>query len=96
MDKEKIILEIKKIYERFVLKDVESFCVDDYNKFEEEIWALKKKYKLKGSPFSLLPEPAQDADYEMMNASMDGMAEPPIEDKKRYLNKMKESYLKLQ
>lgn len=95
MKNEKIILDIKKIYEKFVLKDAETFCVDDYNNFEEEIWALKERYQLEDSPFLLLPEPAEEADRKMMNASMDGMAEPPMDDKKQYLEKMKKSYLKL-
>ena len=34
MNNEKIISDIKKIYEKYILKDVSSFCVDDYNDFE--------------------------------------------------------------
>ena len=95
MNNEKIILEIKRIYKKYILKDVDTFCIDDYNKFEEEIWALKEEYQLKDSPFLLLPEPAEEADYEMMNASNDGLTEPNNKDKANYLEKMKISYSKL-
>ena len=47
MDNGKIISEIKRIYEKYILKDANTFCVDDYNKFEEEIWMLKEKYRSK-------------------------------------------------
>ena len=43
--------EIKNIYEKHVLKDTETFCVDDHNQFEAEIWTLKEKHDLKDSPF---------------------------------------------
>lgn len=95
MSNEKIIQEIKELYEKYIIKDVDEFCVDDYNKFEEEIWLLKEKYQLKDSPFLLLPEPAREADYEMMNASNDGLVEPEIKDKAIYLEKMKISYSKI-
>jgi hypothetical protein len=90
-----IISEIKNIYEKHVLKDVKTFCVNDYNEFETEIWALKEKYNLKDSPFLLLPNPAEEADREMMNASNDGLTEPDDNAKKSYLEKMKISYEKL-
>ena len=51
MNYEKITSDIKRIYEKHILKDVDIFCIDDYNNFEEEIWALKDKYQLKSSPF---------------------------------------------
>lgn len=95
MKNEEIVSDIKNIYERYILKDVGTFCVDDYNKFEEEIWALKEKYQLEDSPFLLLPEPAEEADREMMNASNDGLTEPNDEEKINYLKKMKNSYEKL-
>lgn len=90
-----IIIEIKSLYEKHILKPVDEFCVDDYNAFEEGIWDLKEKYQIKDSPFLLLPDPAKEADYEMMNASGDGLAEPEKEAKKQYLAKMRSSYAKL-
>lgn len=56
---------------------------------------LKEKYQLEDSPFLLLPKPARDADYEMMNTSNDGPTEPDKKDKMDYLEKMKISYSKL-
>lgn len=53
MNYEKITSDIKRIYEKHILKDVDIFCIDDYNNFEEEIWALKDKYQLKSSPFTV-------------------------------------------
>ncbi len=91
----KIISDIKSIYKKYVLKDVEDFYIANYNKFEEEIWNLKEKYDLKDSPFLLLPKPAEEADYEMMDASNDGLTEPDDDAKKVYLEKMKISYKKL-
>ncbi len=95
MKKAEILSEIKNIYEKHVLKDVETFCVDDYNRFEAEIWALKERYNLKDGPFLLLPDPAEEADREMMNASNDGLTEPNDDTKRSYLEKMEISYKKL-
>ena len=95
MNNKKVISDIKKIYGKYILKDVSSFCVDDYNDFEKEIWALKEKYQLEDSPFLLLPNPAKDADFEMMNASSDGLVEPSEKDKSKYLEKMRISYNEL-
>lgn len=95
MNNTEIISEIKNIYRKYVLKDAKTFCVYDYNEFETEIWALKEKYNLKDSPFLLLPNPAEEADREMMNASNDGLTEPDDNAKKSYLEKMKISYEKL-
>ena len=95
MDKGPIITDIKEIFEEYLFKDASSFSVDDYNAFQEKIWELKEKHHYKNSPFLLLPAPAKDADYFMMNASNDGLTEPSIEDKTKYLSMMKESYNKL-
>ena len=94
MDKE-IILEIKKLYEKYLLKEAAVFSIDDYNSFQEKVWELKEKFGCKDSPFLLLPTPAKDADYLMMNASGDGLTEPSLGEKKEYLSMMKESYDKL-
>ena len=90
-----IVVEIKKIYEKYLLKNASDFSADDYNSFQEEIWKLKDRFDCNDSPFLLLPNPAKDADYFMMNASVDGLAEPSLEDKKKYLAMMKKSYDKL-
>ena len=90
-----IIPEIKKIYEKYLFKNASSFSVDDYNSFQKEIWNLKDKLNYNDSPFLLLPDPAKDADYYMMNASNDGLTEPTLEAKTKYLSMMQESYKKL-
>ncbi|MBR2741878.1 hypothetical protein IKD98_03975 [Candidatus Saccharibacteria bacterium] len=90
-----VIIEIKRLYEKYLLKDASSFSVDDYNGFQEEIWKLKDRFDCGDSPFLLLPEPAKNADYFMMNASGDGLLEPSLEDKEKYIVMMKESYDKL-
>ena len=95
MNKKEIILDIKKIYEKFILKSVYDFTVNDYNGFEKAIWTLKERYNLNDSPFLLLPSPAKDADFTMMNASNDGLSEPDQKSKIEYLKKMKISYEKL-
>ncbi|MDO4612136.1 MAG: hypothetical protein Q4B29_01610 [Candidatus Saccharibacteria bacterium] len=95
MDDQSILLEIKKLYEKYIIKNVDDFCVDDYNNFEKEVWILKDKYSLEDSPFLLLPDPAEEADRFMMNASNDGLVEPKREDKIEYLKKMKVSYSRL-
>lgn len=89
---EKLIQKIKQIYEQYVLKDVEDFHLYDYQKFEEEIWSLKEEFNLQESPFLLLPEPAEGADYDMMNATNDGFTEPDILAKEVYVEKMRISY----
>ena len=90
------ILEIKKLYEKYLLKKASVFSVDDYNSFQEEVWDLKDKTSQNlASPFLLLPDPAKEADYFMMNASSDGLMEPNLDDKIKYLSMMKESYKKL-
>lgn len=95
MDAESVVLEIKKLYEKHLLKDALDFSVDDYNNFQEEVWKLKEKSGHDSNPFSILPDPAKDADYFMMNASGDGLKEPSLEDKIKYISMMKESYRKL-
>ena len=92
MYNEKLIQKIKQIYEQYVLKDVEDFHLYDYQKFEEEIWSLKEEFNLQKSPFLLLPEPAEEADYGMMNATNDGFAEPDNLAKEGYIEKMRISY----
>lgn len=87
--------DIKQIYKKYILKDAKIFCVDDYNKFNEEIWHLKEKYQLADSPFLFLPPPAEEADREMMNASNDGLTEPQLPEKIQYLDKMRISYKQL-
>ena len=87
--------EIKRIYEKYLLNNASGFSVDDYNSFQKEIWDLKDKLGYDDSPFLLLPDPAKDADYYMMNASNDGLTEPNIEAKTKYLSMMQESYKKL-
>lgn len=94
MNKE-VILEIKKLYEKYLLRDASDFSVDDYNDFQEEVWGLRNRFDYDDSPFLLLPDPAKDADYFMMNASGDGLMEPSLQDKKKYIAMMKESYDKL-
>lgn len=95
MNESIILLEIKKLYEKYLLKDASVFSVNDYNNFQEKAWELKGKFNYTGSPFLLLPDPAKDADYFMMNASNDGLTEPNLDDKVKYLSMMKESYDKL-
>ena len=56
------------------------------------MWNLKEKFSYKSSPFLLLPDPAKDADFFMMNASSDGFVEPNLADKQKYLDMMQESY----
>ena len=90
-----IHLEILKLYEKYLLKPVSEFSVQDYNGFEQEMWNLKEKFSYKSSPFLLLPDPAKDADFFMMNASSDGFIEPVLADKQKYLEMMQESYEKL-
>ena len=88
-------LEILKLYEKYLLKPVSEFSVQDYNSFEREMWNLKEKFNYEPSPFLLLPDPAKDADFFMMNASSDGFIEPELYDKQKYLDMMQESYQKL-
>lgn len=92
---DEIVLEIKKLYEKHLLKDASVFSIDDYNNFEKDIWNLKELFNYNDSPFLLLPDPAKDADYFIMNASGDGLAEPSLDDKAKYLSMMKQSYEKL-
>ena len=87
-------LEILKLYEKYLLKPVSEFSVQDYNSFEREMWNLKEKFNYEPSPFLLLPDPAKDADFFMMNASSDGFIEPNLADKQKYLEMMQESYQK--
>ena len=89
-----IHLEILKLYEKYLLKPVSEFSVQDYNSFEREMWNLKEKFNYEPSPFLLLPDPAKDADFFMMNASSDGFIEPKLADKQKYLEMMQESYQK--
>lgn len=91
----KIITRICEIFEEELLCEPKDFSVNNYNRFEEKIWTLKDEFGLKDSPFLLLPEPAEEADYLMMNASGDGLSEPNIEDSKKYLEMMKQVYKKL-
>lgn len=90
-----IHLEILKLYETYLLKPAFEFSVQDYNGFEQEMWNLKEKFSYESSPFLLLPDPAKDADFFMMNASSDGFIEPNLADKQKYLEMMQESYGKL-
>ena len=90
----KIYQEILKLYEKYLLKPVSEFSVQDYNSFEREMWNLKEKFNYEPSPFLLLPDPAKDADFFMMNASSDGFIEPNLADKQKYLEMMQESYQK--
>lgn len=90
-----IHLEILKLYEKYLLKPVSEFSVQDYNSFEREMWNLKEKFNYEPSPFLLLPDPAKDADFFMMNASTDGFIEPDLPSKQKYLAMMQESYQKL-
>ena len=91
----KICQEILKLYEKYLLKSAYEFSVQDYNNFEQEMWNLKEKFSYESSPFLLLPDPAKDADFFMMNASSDGFVEPNLSDKQKYLDMMQESYKKL-
>ena len=88
---EKLISEIKKIYEKYIFKDATDFSVNDYNALEAEIWALGKKYDY-DNPFKLLPNSFSEAGLAMMNASSDGQIEPDLDAKIKYLEKMRESY----
>ena len=90
-----IHLEILKLYEKYLLKPASEFSVQDYNDFEQEMWNLKEKFSYESSPFLLLPDPAKDADFFMMNVSSDGFIEPDLADKQKYLEMMQESYEKL-
>lgn len=89
-----IYQEILKLYEKYLLKSAYEFSVQDYNNFEQEMWSLKEKFSYESSPFLLLPDPAKDADFFMMNASSDGFVEPNLADKQKYLDMMQESYQK--
>ena len=91
----KIYQKILKLYEKYLLKSATEFSVQDYNYFEQEMWNLKEKFSYESSPFLLLPDPAKDADFFMMNASGDGFIEPDLADKQKYLEMMLESYNKL-
>ena len=90
-----IHLEILKLYEKYLLKPASEFSAQDYNDFEQEMWNLKEKFSYESSLFLLLPGPAKDADFFMMNASSDGFIEPDLVDKQKYLEMMQESYEKL-
>ena len=90
----KIYQEILKLYEKYLLKSAYEFSVQDYNNFEQEMWNLKEKFSYESSPFLLLPDPAKDADFFMMNASSDGFVEPNLADKQKYLDIIQESYQK--
>lgn len=89
-----IYLGILKLYEKYLLKPASEFSIQDYNSFEQEMWNLKEKFSYESSPFLLLPDPAKDADFFMMNASSDGFVEPNLADKQKYLDMMQESYQK--
>lgn len=91
----KIITRICEIFEEELLRESEDFSVENYNRFEEKIWGIKEEFDLKDSPFLFLPEPAEEADYLMMNASGDGLGEPDIESSKKYLDMMRQAYEKL-
>lgn len=91
----KIITRICEIFEEELLRELEDFSVENYNRFEEKIWDLKEELDLQDSPFLFLPEPAEEADYLMTNASGDGLGEPSIEDAAKYLKMMRRSYEKL-
>lgn len=90
----KIYQEILKLYEKYLSKSAYEFSVQDYNNFEQEMWSLKEKFSYESSPFLLLPDPAKDADFFMMNASSDGFVESNLADKQKYLDMMQESYQK--
>jgi hypothetical protein len=90
----KIYQEILKLYEKYLLKSAYEFSVQDYNSFEQEMWNLKEEFIYEFSLFLLLPDPAKDADFFMMNASSDGFVEPNLADKQKYLDMMQESYQK--
>ena len=90
----KIYQEILKLYEKYLLKSAYEFSVQDYNSFEQEMWNLKEEFIYEFSPFLLLPDPAKDVDFFMMNASSDGFVEPNLADKQKYLDMMQESYQK--
>lgn len=90
-----IYQEILKLYEKYLLKSASEFSAQDYNDFEQEMWNLKEKFSYEYSPFLLLPDPAKDADFFMMNASSDGFIEPDLSSKQKYLDMMQESYKKL-
>lgn len=92
MYNEKLIQRIKHIYKQYVLKDVEDFHLYDYQKFEKEIWSLKEEFNLQKSTFLLLPEPAEEADCDMMNATNDGFTESDNLAKDVYVEKMRISY----
>lgn len=89
-----IYQEILKLYEKYLLKPASEFSVQDYNDFEQEMRNLKEKFSYESSPFLLLPDPAKDADFFMMNASSDGFIGPDLADKQKYLDMMQESYQK--
>ena len=95
MDNLDIISEIKELYEKYILKDASDFCLNDYNTFNQAVCDLKDKYGMVNSVFLMLPEPAKEADFEMMNATNDGLIEPSFEEKIKYIEKMKQSYKKL-
>lgn len=90
----KIYQEILKLYEKYLLKSAYEFSVQDYNSFEQEMWNLKEEFIYEFSPFLLLPDPAKDVDFFMMNASSDGFVEPNLADKQKYLDMMQEYYQK--
>lgn len=90
-----IYLEILKLYEKYLLKPASEFLVQDYNNFEQEMWNLREKFRYESSPFLLLPDPAKDTDFFMMNASSDGFTEPDLADKQKYLEMMQGSYQKI-
>lgn len=87
-----IITRICEIFEEELFREPEDFSVENYNRFEEKIWGLKEELDLQDSPFLFLPEPAEEADYLIMNASGDGLGEPSIEDAAKYLKMMRQSY----
>lgn len=90
-----IFQAILQLYKKYILKSASEFSVQDYNGFEREMWNLKEKFSYESSPFLLLPDPAKDADFFMMNVSSDGFIEPDLADKQKYLEMMQESYEKL-
>lgn len=90
-----ILQAVLQLYKKYILKSAPEFSVQDYNGFEQEMWNLKEKFSYESSPFLLLPDPAKDADFFMMNASSDGFVEPNLADKQKYLDMMQESYQKL-
>ena len=85
-----IYQEILKLYEKYLNFRCKIIIISS-----RKCGAWKRNSATNLVHFLLLPDPAKDADFFMMNASSDGFIEPDLSSKQKYLAMMQESYQKL-